>query len=335
METGRNSRTRSGNAFATLLMLNDSYLPGALMTGNGLRKQKVSSDLVCLVTEEISRPAREALRQVFDHVIEVEKIRVAHSRAQKRQYLPYVFTKMNALRLGADGDLGTSYRKILMLDADMLPLSRFQRLFELDAPAGILNESKSHLLSADEGGAFEIPDDVLRTGKWHWHKLYEPICPHGERIPAWLTDRVKEQRGNMGINGSLMLVKPSLAEYHEIRRDIESPANLRLLGEFFDWPEMQYLTMRWSGRWTNIDARYSGLNGYPNLELLYGTHFAGFKPWYFRREKSMQRYGRYPDFQRWFREYREMVTEIYPALQKSKRVRRLLDEIVARRMIYL
>ena len=61
------------------------------------------------------------------------------------------------------------------------------------------------------------------------------------------------------------------------------------MGDLFDWPDMQYLTIRWSGRWRNIDVRYSALNGYPSLEVLYGTHFAGFKPWYLQRRKAMDR----------------------------------------------
>lgn len=316
-------------------MLNDSYLPGALMTGYGLRKQRITSDLLCLVTSEISAPARAALGHLFDHVVEVEKIFSPHSRAQKRQYLPYVFTKLNALRLGADGDLGFAYEKIIMLDADLLPLRRFQQLFKLAAPAGILNERKTHLLQADQTGEFEIPDGVRASGKWHWHAMYEPICPHGHRIPADLTDRVREDPSNMGINGSLLLMEPSMAEFGAIKQEIDLPATRRLVGDLFDWPEMQYLTMRWSGSWSNVDARYSGLNGYPGLDLLYGTHFAGFKPWYFRRPKSMRRYGRYPDFQYWFRQYQEMVTEDYPALQKAKRVRSVHRDIVAQNMIYL
>ena len=86
------------------------------------------------------------------------------------------------------------------------------------------------------------------------------------------------------------------------------------------------MTMRWSGRWHNIDVRYSALNGYPNLDVLYGTHFAGFKPWYFQRAKTMERYSRYPDFQAWFEHYEEL-TVAYPSLLRMGKLKRLLDDV--------
>jgi glycogenin glucosyltransferase len=79
-----------------------------------------------------------------------------------------------------------------------------------------------------------------------------------------------------------------------------------------------------------VDLRYSGFNGYPNLSVLYGTHFGGLKPWQVRN-KSLAVYARYPDYQRWFGAYAEMVTRAYPALLASARLRRLLDEVEALR----
>ena len=45
------------HTFATFLMLNNSYLPGALLLGYELRKQKVTVDLVCMITEHITGAA--------------------------------------------------------------------------------------------------------------------------------------------------------------------------------------------------------------------------------------------------------------------------------------
>ncbi|MEE8390569.1 MAG: hypothetical protein V3S14_07200, partial [Anaerolineae bacterium] len=86
-------------------MLNDSYLPGALMLAYALRQQNTKADLVCMVTEEITSGARSALELLFNHVVKVKKIFVPYERRQKRQYIPYVFTRISALRLGKDGDL--------------------------------------------------------------------------------------------------------------------------------------------------------------------------------------------------------------------------------------
>lgn len=313
-------------AFVTFLMLNDNYLPGALVVAHGLRRQSTRAALVCLVTEGVSGAARCALRLLFDRVLEVDRLYVPHSRRQERQDRPYFFTRLHGLRLGADGDLGCDFEKIVLVDADVLPMKHCDHLFSLDTPAGIINERKSHFLEIDAAGRYRVPLNAVRTGRWIWHEIYGDICPHGHRVPAQITDRVREDPTNMGMNGSLFVLEPSAVEFDRIVEDVRRPEVQRLIGDLFDWPDMQYLTMRWSGRWRNIDLRFSAMNGYPHLSVLFGTHFAGFKPWYFNRARTMAQYGRYDDFQRWFEVYGEMVTT-YPQLLELGKLRRLLEGI--------
>ncbi|HFE67353.1 MAG TPA: hypothetical protein ENJ93_08825 [Chloroflexi bacterium] len=313
------------HAFVTFLMQNDSYLPGALLQAYGLRQQKVRADLLCMVTDEITPSARKALELLFDRVMEVEKIYVPHKRVGKRPYIPYVFTKLHALRLGKEGDLGGAYDKVAILDADLLPIKRYNTLFRLPVPAGTINERKTHVMEWGADGNFIIPASVARDGTWNWHHIYAD-CPHGRPIPQEITDRVANDPTNMGVIGSLLLVEPSLAEYEAIRKDLLRPSVQQLVGDAFDWPEMQYLTLRWSGQWTNIDLRYHSLNGYPDLAVLYGIHYTGFKPWQFRKAGSMQRYGRRADFQYWFNTYRRMTYAI-PDLLAFKKLRRLRQQI--------
>ena len=320
---------RSRFAFVTFLMLNDSYLAGALLLAYALRRQQSQADLICLVTNEITAGARQALDLLFDHVATIDKIFVPHRRRQQRQDRPYWFTRMNALRLGEDGDLGFHYEKIVLLDADVLPLRHYDHLFQVNAPAGIINEHKSHFLESSADGQFIIPPSVATMGTWQWHRLYGAICPHGRRIPREITDRVQHDVTNLGINTSLLILQPSLAEFNALTEDLNRPAIRHLVGDLFDWPDMQYLTLRWSGRWTNVDLRFSGLNGYPNLKVLFGTHYAGFKPWYFGRTKSMAHYGRFDDFRFWFTQYRAMIAA-YPELQKVKKLRTLNKNVSLR-----
>lgn len=320
-------------AFVTFVMLNDNYLPGALVLAHALRKQDTGADLICLVTEEISPAARAALDSLFDIVVQVTHFYVPHARRQERQDRPYFFTRLNSLRLGPDGDLGLGYEKIAVIDADVLPLRHYDHLFELATPAGVLNERKSHVhvLDSAEAGTYRVPESTLTSGKWVWHQIYDDVCPHGHSVPSEITDRVRRDPTNMGMNGSLFVFQPSLAEFEDIGRDVERPEIRRLVGDLFDWPDMQYLTMRWSGCWHSIDARFSGLNGYPDLSVLCGTHFAGFKPWYFNRAKAMARYARYPDFRCWFHEFIEMMEahSTLGAMGKLSRLRAQIEQLGA------
>ncbi len=321
-------RPKSHYAFATFMMRNDSYLPGALVLAYALRQQKIDADLVCLVTEQITSGARAALGVLFDHVVDVEQIFVPHKRRQQRQDRPYWFTRINALRLGRDGDLGFRYDQVVILDADVLPLRRYDRLLALPTPAGIINERRSHVIEYDEHNRYIIPPSVERDGTWKWHRIYENVCPHGHKIPAEITDRVRRDATNMGISGALFVLQPSMAEFEAIRQDLKRPETLRLVGDQFDWPDMQYLTMRWSGRWSSVDLRYSGFSGYPTLSALYGTHFAGFKPWSFKKPKAMARWGRYADFRLWFKTFTAMLDD-FPQLDQTRRLGRLLRQIRA------
>jgi len=281
---------------------------------------------VCMVTEEITPDARRAMALLYDHVVEVGKIFVPHTRRHRRQYIPFVFTRVHALRFGADGDLGFRYEKLVELDADVLPIKHYDHLFALDAPAGILNESKGHFLDYDDKGQYIIPPNVATTGTWRWHEVYHPICPHGQPIPKDITDRVKEDPTNMGVNSAVLVFEPSMSEFAGIKEELARSDVQSLVGDAFEWPDMQYLTMRWSGRWTNVDLRFCGFSGYPMLSVLFGTHYAGLKPWHFQKSKAMARYGRFEDFQYWFKQYEAMM-RAYPQLQQVKRLASLLRDI--------
>jgi glycogenin glucosyltransferase len=319
------SGSSAPHAFVTFLMLNDNYLPGALVLAFGLRRQQVTAPIVCLVTEGVSPQARRALEVLFDEVIEVEPVYVPHARRQERQDRPYFFTRMQALRLGSGGGLGCNFERVVVIDADVLPLSNYWRLLELEPPAGVLNERKSHFVETDAGGHYVVPESALKEGRWNWHRIYAD-CLHGQLVPRHISDRPRHDPENMGFNGSLFVMRPDLLEFEEILRDIERPEMQQLVGDRFDWPDMQYLTLRWSGQWRNIDVRYSALNGYPHLDVCYGTHFAGFKPWYVGRRNSMHRYARFDDFRLWFATYEEMVRR-HPALLKLGKLRRLREDV--------
>ena len=314
-------------AYVTLLTLNDSYLPAVLLLAYGLRRQQTEADLICLVTPEITDGARQAINLLYDHVLTVPTIYIPHSRSGKRPYLPYVFSKLHALRLGEDGDLSLHYDKIVLLDADLLPIKHFDHLFTLPAPAGSINEHKTHVMQWGEDGNFIIPDSVWQNGTWNWHEIYADYA-HGQPIPAEVTDRVLADPNNMGVISSLLVLQPDLAEFEAIMQDIEQPASRQLVSDTFAWPEMQYMTQRWSGQWTNVDIRYHSLNGYPDISVLFGLHFTGFKPWQFRKEGSMARYGRRADFQYWHQRYRQMLGT-YPDLKSFKKLAHLLAQIDA------
>lgn len=314
-------------AYVTFLLFNLShkYVESAMLMAYALRKLQTEADIICMVTPGMPAWAEQGLKTVFDQVMEVEPIFLPHPRRHHRPDIPFLFTRFQALRLGPDGDLGQRYEKIVLLDADVLPLRYYDHLFSLPAPAGIINESKDTFRDYDDNGQYIIPDSVAVDGTWKWHRIYNPICPHGSLIPSQITDRPRTDFDNLGIIGAFFVINTSLAEFNAIMQDVQRPEVSALVGEKFSLPDMQYLTYRYSGNWTSVDLRFCALNGYPRLDVLCGTHYAGgTKPWSVKKRKALESYGRFEDFQYWYVLYKELFVR-HPELHKLKRLREVHD----------
>jgi glycogenin glucosyltransferase len=283
-------------------MRGDGYLPGALVLGYALGMQS-GYDRLCLVTEDVSERAKGALRCVYDRVVPISEVRTKSAVREGRKDRNILMTRFEALRL-------EGYDKIVLLDADVLPIEGYDALFLLPAPAGIIMERKEECYA----GARE-------DGRWSWHDLYGPICPHGTRIPKEITDRVGGDDTNMGVNAGLWVLEPSQQTYDDAAAYMQLPE----IGEKikrFPWPEMQLATLMWSGTWTNVDIRYASIGGYPRLDTLKGVHFAGLKPWQIKN-KSAAHYAKFPDFTLW-REYFAALYWKTPQLREIPSLQRLM-----------
>ncbi|MBN1649412.1 MAG: hypothetical protein JW874_15345 [Spirochaetales bacterium] len=307
-------------AFVTFIIKNDSYLPGALLLAYSLKKQNIIADLICIVSEGISEEAAQTLECLYDHVIRLPGICISELSDRKRQYLPWVFTRLHALRLGGDGDLGFQYEKVIILDADILPLRGYQQLFLLDTPAGILNESRENVLGAGE-------DSNSRNGTWGWHSQYRYL-PHGIRIPKHITDRVIFDNTNFGINTALLIVRPSLGTYTELRNDLDNPKIVDFIRRNYRWPDMQFLTLKWSGFWHNVDISYASFHGYPDLQAINGNHYIGVKPWQTENESIRKVYAKYEDFQYWYTLFLEMLDR-YHEIGSNPMVNKVRERVLS------
>ena len=312
----------SNTAYVTFVMRNDSFVPGALVFAFALRKQNVTSDLVCIVSEQVSNQGVESLRMLFDDVIVLDEIYVPHNERQERQDRPFLFTRFNALRLGKDGDLGKVYDKILIADADLLPLHNYDSLFELNTPAGVINEKKAYCMESHKG-KYVIPDSVYEDGTWIWHRQYEAL-PFGSKIPKEITDRVKMDKTNMGVNAALYLFEPSMTLFRSILDDVNDAEKLEQI-RAYPWPEMQYITEKMSGKWHNMDLKYSSFNGYPIIDVLHGIHYAGLKPWQLKH-RSIQHFGKNEDYKLWYAVFIKM-TEEYPGVLDNYKLKKCAKNI--------
>ena len=310
-------------AYVTFLIKNDSYVPGALVFAFSLRLQNTKADLLCFVSSDISEEAIDSLKILYDKIIFTEQIVVDNKRKQTRQDVKQLFNRFNALLLEDPTVARKAYDKIIIADCDTLAIKKWDTLFEVTAPAGIINESKNHTMEYDQNVKFVIPKDYEKTTEWIWHKIYKDY-PHGTPLPKHITDRVNEDNNNMGINAGLYLLKPSLTLYNSILDDLASETEQAKIHNY-NWPEMQYITQKLSGTWHNIDLKYLAISGYPTLEHINGIHFVGLKPWSFKN-KSLTNFARFNDFKLWYATYKKMLAQ-NPQLLNNPKLKNLLTKI--------
>lgn len=296
-------------AFVTLVMLGDKYTAGAIVLADSLKLAGTKADLVVLVTNDVSDEAKRILGMFFDHVIEVSYIPVSNWRTKKqkhRKYLDFVFTKFHVFDL-------VQYKKIVLLDADAIMLKHVDHLFTLNAPAGVYFPDKNDIIKYDKKGNYILPTD----GKFAWYEKYCECCKHGNIIPKEITDKLFKEPNNSGISGGIIVLEPKVGELDDIIVDVTKGKMAHLINNVFIWPEQQYLTLRYSGKWTSINPRFLGLQGYPHWSILFALQYAGDKPFIIDSKQDIETRSQYPDFVLWHQYFQKILKE-YPDLKTKK-----------------
>ena len=288
-------------AYVTLVMLGDLYIAAAIVLAHSLRKLNTKADLVILVTPDVTESGKQCLRKYFDLIVEIDYVSIKNWRTKvqpHRQYLNYVFTRFHVFNL-------LQYKKIIMIDADAIVMKYPDHLFTLDAPAGCFLRNKEKIITYDKEGNYILP----KENTFKWYKEYCDCCGHNVKIPKSETDLVMINRKNPGIGGGIMVVEPKKGELDSIVKDISRGKMWKMVNERFIWPEQQYLTARYSGRWTGINPRFFGLQGYPHWKVLYGLQYGGDKPFTLNSKMKLEDRINYPDYILWHHMFDEIITD--------------------------
>jgi hypothetical protein len=134
---------KNKNAFVTLLMLSDSYLPGVMNLGmsiNTLYGGKKPFDMVCAVDKNVSKEARKVILTQYDKLFEIgdfsmdpNNVNVNLSFNENRENIKILYSvslrKLEILNM-------VEYDKIIFCDADTVIFSKkFFEMFKLNTPA--------------------------------------------------------------------------------------------------------------------------------------------------------------------------------------------------------
>ncbi len=281
-------------AYVVLLMINDSYLDGALVCGYSIRKNCILSptiELVCMITEGVSQKAKDALVIIFDKVVVVPLLSVdASSWGSKKQkelyhWIEYSPTKWNCLAL-------TDYDKVFLLDADMIVLEDLSHVFSFSTPAGVFTSPYMY--------------PYRKPGMWNPYLNIKK----GQKIPNKVIQRVlttpKVSERTFAVFGTSVLLKPSVTDY---KKFIDLLNMLMDFGHSASGTDEQliclfYLKYHPDKLWTQLGAEYTIIPRFKEWsdqgKTTYIIHYYNDKPWNNPREK-------WPDFEIWWDLYDEML----------------------------
>lgn len=131
------------NAFVWLIMRGDEYLPGIIASVYSVKRFNPKADLVVMYTSDVSKEAVDKIALVVTKVVEVKYISFVNkfymdprSRKKYDSWIDVSYTKWNCLAL--------PYKKVFLLDADVIAVKPIDHVFEMKAPASIFYQITPH-----------------------------------------------------------------------------------------------------------------------------------------------------------------------------------------------
>jgi hypothetical protein len=174
-------------AYVTLVMKGDFYIPGALVVASSLRRTKAEHDIICMVTSDVSKKGRKALKHVYDKVIDVEYISqpYTHLNTAKEENMYHNWMR-EALTLYRCLWL-FDYTKVCLLDSDVVVIRNMDHIFDLNAPAGSFH-------------SFWLQGT---------HNPYPRNLKHGDHVPTECIKTALQMENSFVCIGNCLLIPPS------------------------------------------------------------------------------------------------------------------------------
>lgn len=280
------------------------YLLGAILVAHMLKNRfhnydlyknntrGTKADIICMVTPDIDNDIIEILKLFYDYVITVPYISWSdYNLSDEIRYNENKFIHIQDL---SKGNLNNShgfckvmtklnifnsqlfkYKKVVLLDADIIPLGFYDTLFTLETPAGWLEFRHHQMINLGLD-----PTNDRST-----------LCIHSQKILPFLTDL--NNKYSSDINASILVIEPDINLFNEMINELKTPldkwfginkehSGFWYMDKFYDhykFPEQNYLTKKFSGKWKCIDVVYTKWIKNANDSL--GISLAGIieKPW--------------------------------------------------------
>ena len=258
------------NAYITLVMLGDNYIPGALVLAHSLRRTNTTAKIVCMCTNDLSTEGIDQLKQIYDDIIIIDYISETNINygftKNHSSYVKWVdksFTKFNCIKL-------IQYKKICFLDADMIPIQNIDHLFNYSTFTGI-------------------------------YSSYADITnPNGGKIPFDIKAKFLSRHP---MRGSIFILEPSLNDYNRIIDLLKYSYKFKnfntkagpdeFILSLYYWKKLRYLHRGYSITYGAEDKMKIPKSS------VFVLNFIGTKPWECYKPE-------YPDFILFYNLYKEI-----------------------------
>ena len=195
------------NAYVSLIMKGDAYLPGIFATAYSIYRTNPTADIVVMVTPDVSKETCDIILRVASHLFYVnylafntKPLRSDKQRAQYSNWIDVSYTKWISLTL--------PYKRIIFMDADIITLKNIDHLFDLHAPAGCFNCAYVKPLG-------RIPDFLIGQ------RGPDGYLKHGEPVSIETINKIINNNG-MLCSASSILLEPSFINYYAFCATMES-----------------------------------------------------------------------------------------------------------------
>jgi mannosyltransferase OCH1-like enzyme len=283
-------------AYVTMLYPNKhgecTYLDGAILTALGLRKQNIKYKIICMITKDIKQDVIDVLNLLYDEIVIVDYISPIKSlngidiisdifspkdykNQEEYSEMAKIFTKLHIF----NSDI-FSYDKLLFIDNDLIPINKYDELFNLECPAAWLEQILEEKLVNN------IQNNLLNNRYTRICDIWKEI-QHGDKIPNIYTQIYKIP--GRSINAGLMLIKPDINKFNEMIKILQTPKSkwkdvkFKFKGtinidrqhvKYYILPEQEFLTQYFENDWYLIDSRYCYWGNTFKYDI-FGMHMAG------------------------------------------------------------
>lgn len=258
-------------AYTWLFMKGDAYLPGIFTSVHSVLRTDPTADLVVMVTEDVSEHARAIILKVATHIctvpyltFESKPLKTERQRELYDKWITSSYTKWNALAL--------PYRKVVLLDGDIIHTDNTDSLFNLQTPAMSFNSP------------FNKPVGNIPS-YWKGPKGKDGYLLHGSCVSYRDIIDVLHKGGILP-TASPVVLSPNITDYEEYIKLIKSmePFGFMACNNGHDEQSIcWYYSEHKKQDWISVHHRYNLIgwkNGFLHKgDIPYCIHYFSEKPW--------------------------------------------------------